>query len=733
MPLVDPTEQGDIAVQPVKPVQAKGSLVDPTENNITAVAPIEQGFMARTKEFITEDVPEFFTGSERETRATQELPELGRGGLLQGEDQATIAKVSPAILSTFEPQEIAETLTRNFPNIGITQDEKGNLIASNNKTGAQVIVNKPGMSGLDFLQAMGVTAAFFPAAKAANLATTIPAKAAAVGTASAATQTGLDLGQQVAGRTEDVSLGNIDAGDVAVAGLGGAAFEALFQGLSRAVPLLRQQLARTGQVTDEMRQTVRSQAVELGIDPEAITDDVVEQLARAADDAATPGQTGAVQGEREFGIDLSRGQREGTQSALRKEDVLFSRAPDTRSTLEQAQSIQGREAAQTIREGLGGQAIETPQAVGGAIRQGVQEAESAADAIVRQAFDEVGDAALTPEGFKGLLNATKNAVRGVEFDRTLPETAKILSLTNKTLNNLFRKKGVRAKPVNIQTLEQMRQRIGTAISSAEKADKRQVTMIKRAWDDYLDDAVQNALLTGDDAALEQLKNSRSLFSEYAKKFRQNPQKGPSGRVIDTDAPGKMVEKIVDANPTDIEINNALFGAGNTFGGPAAKNMALRFKSIVDDEGWNAIRQGGFNKLLKFQPDGKTISGQRSATALRDAMDKNRELMTTLYSPEEIALFNRFIKQVQRTQPIITKQRGNPSGTAQAMIDATAELGNRVMRTLGATGQVLSFVAGQGFESNARRAAREAVRPFARVVRNRPSPVALSTGVAAQEE
>ena len=104
-----------------------------------------------------------FPEQREETRAAQELPELGRGGLLAGEDKVKAAAVAPALLTATDPQEIASILTSNFPNIGIAQDPGGNLIAANNATGTQVVLNKPGLSQLDLLQGLGIASAFFPA------------------------------------------------------------------------------------------------------------------------------------------------------------------------------------------------------------------------------------------------------------------------------------------------------------------------------------------------------------------------------------------------------------------------------------------------------------------------------------------------------------------------------------------------------------------------------------------
>ena len=140
--------------------------LDLPSNNQSTIKPSQQ--VAHEKGFF-DGVGEFFTGSDRETRATQELPEIGSGGLLFGEDSAATAAITPALLTATNPEELGRILSNNFQSIGITSDEKGNLIANNNKTGAQVVLNKPGVSQFDILQGLGIAAAFTPAGRAPGL------------------------------------------------------------------------------------------------------------------------------------------------------------------------------------------------------------------------------------------------------------------------------------------------------------------------------------------------------------------------------------------------------------------------------------------------------------------------------------------------------------------------------------------------------------------------------------
>lgn len=146
------------------------------------------------------------------TRAETELPELGRGGLLAGEDPAKSAAITPALLTTTNPAELGQILQSNFPNIGIQSDEAGNLIATNNTTGVRVVLNQPGLSALDIIQGGALAAAFTPAGRAA----TVPI----AGLRAGLTEAGLQAVQAVSG-------GEFNAEDVALAATAGAAGQKL--------------------------------------------------------------------------------------------------------------------------------------------------------------------------------------------------------------------------------------------------------------------------------------------------------------------------------------------------------------------------------------------------------------------------------------------------------------------------------------------------------------------------
>jgi len=664
------------------------------------------------------------TGNDRETTQSQQLPELGTEmGLEQFLGDKANWKKSLALGVTPNPVETVQMLDNALGgNLAVQSDEAGNIIVNNPENGATAMLNKPGFSKLDGAQLAGLTGAYMPAGRLAAGAKTLMGGFTKMALGSGATQTGIEATQLSEG-------GNFDTMDIGIsAGFGGAS-QVLVQKLAQYMPFLLEKIKSIG-ITDEIRKIFIKAGQQAGLKADDITDDVILQASQQAQQSTRPSQQLAIAGEREFDIPLTSGQRSLDDAALSTEDRLRSGIMGEKSqrtmrdfeTEEQIPAID--RAAQQVKTQLG----EVDGSPGGVVRDGILTAERTAAGAVDDAYDQVKNASLSIEGMKGLFPHIKNAVRGIERDRTLPQTKAILDAATDFEKMIKGMEGnVVLNPMHIKRLDQMRRRFKTAIDATENnSDRAQVMAMRNAFDDYLDTALQKALFSGDDASLEALKNARGLFAEYAKKFRPQPIRGKSGRVVDRDEPGQFVEKIISANPTDEQIVNAVFGASN-LNKPAGVQMARRFKEILgaDSEGFKAVRTAAVKRLIKTNKiNGKDIiSGQQTLKAIDDALEKNGTLLKELFTKEEIGLLRRFAAQVKRTQPDLVKSRENPSGTTQVLAKAASKLaqfGGDLSLLVTAKG----IEATKGFRSSAKSS--NAVRPFQEIKRVKSSVVVGGT-------
>ena len=188
----------------------------PTEAELNQIF---SSYQVQEKPGMLESIGNMFTGADRETRATQELPELesaitggDAAGFLSTMPTGDAVKLAGAIATTSDPAERAKMLQAASPDFGIQYDPKGNIIAANNKTGQRVVLNKPGLSASDLFPASGRVAASIPLASGGA-----PLAAAASMGAKEGAITAAQEGYQ-ASQGGDFDVGNVIA-DMALGGL----------------------------------------------------------------------------------------------------------------------------------------------------------------------------------------------------------------------------------------------------------------------------------------------------------------------------------------------------------------------------------------------------------------------------------------------------------------------------------------------------------------------------------
>jgi len=217
---------------------------------------------------MTESAAEMVTGAERTTPESEAATELGSGVdirmLVEGSglDDAGIMRLGADTLTATNPEEAAAIIEKQTGGV-VSQntDDKGNIFLKNNKTGQEVIINKPGLSGMDAFQGTfigGLAAlATMPAGRVAQATGGgLLATGLAGGALSAAGQAGIEAEQASQG-------GTFDKADVAVAGAipvavpfvaqaGKSAINAMAPKVMQGVNTVKAMGSRGAQVADEL-------------------------------------------------------------------------------------------------------------------------------------------------------------------------------------------------------------------------------------------------------------------------------------------------------------------------------------------------------------------------------------------------------------------------------------------------------------------------------------------------
>jgi len=235
--------------------------------------------------------------------------------------------------------------------------------------------------------------------------------------------------------------------------------------------------------------------------------------------------------------------------------------------------------------------------------------------------------------------------------------------------------------IDLGGLSNYRRKLNNILNSKLNSnDKRQVVLIKRALDNWMDKAVDGALLSGDPAALEALKKATSLRANYGRKFEQ--QVNRSGK---TDAVGKKLEELVKDDINDGQLVSWIFGNGQIGNNQASITMIKRIREIVGQNSpeFEALKQAAFIRLQKDVIKNGKFSKAKFVTNVRKALDGNGSAtMNQLFSGQERSVIRQLAKEIQRANPAML----NPSGTTRGL----AVLFSTIIERIGAA-KILSGV------------------------------------------
>lgn len=149
------------------------------------------------------------------------------------------------------------------------------------------------------------------------------------------------------------------------------------------------------------------------------------------------------------------------------------------------------------------------------------------------------------------------------------------------------------------------------------------------------------------------------------------------------APAAAFRKIIDGTATPEETTQALF---NVIGGSNPGHVVRTIDAIErivgrGSETMGAVRQGIWQKLTQ-NPMGKDQPGQqKTVQAIGEFLNgKGRTIAQRLYSPEELALMDRYASAVRKT--IIPKYARTNSDTAPALLAAVRKYAGMIGSALG---------------------------------------------------
>lgn len=412
----------------------------------------------------------------------------------------------------------------------------------------------------------------------------------------------------------------------------------------------------------------------LGGAGEAVVSGVGSALGKLFGGAKAPAP-GVVPAERiaeaaEFGVPLTRGQATGNvgQQAYEEAARNAARGGPAASKV-QAFDAQQSEAFQAARAGvsqaLGGEAIPAPamgeaiqSAVTGRARELRSASQTAYDAAAGKeaniAIGEVGNLAKRVETSLGEGGIVINPQYG-----NLPGSQAAMNILKRVSGFEGAPEGVVAQ--SLSGLDQARKAI-SGVRPANAEDARALREIRKSFDGWLDDAVDQKLFSGDATAIADLKTGRELWSQYKGLTTAKPG----------DAAPSIIVKMQKQDVTGEQVANWLLGTAGADQAGRSAAVAQRLKGIVgaNSPEWEALRQSAYTKMME---PARGSGPQAVSNAMFDFLDgQGAPLAKSLFSKEEMGQMRRLAGVTRMTVP--DPKATNPSKS-----------GYEVARLLGSNG------------------------------------------------
>lgn len=383
--------------------------------------------------------------------------------------------------------------------------------------------------------------------------------------------------------------------------------------------------------------------------------------------AAREPAPGVVPAERiaaadEFAIPLTRGQATGNvgQQAYEEAARNYARGRPAGSMLstfdaEQAKAIAA--AKSSVSETLGGAPATLPDA-GSAVATAVKQRAAGLREGAEEAYGRAAgkDASIAADEVANLGRsvAAKLESEGIRLDAYGNYTG-----SQAAMNLLRRVAGFegagegKVVAESLQGLEQARKGI-LRVQPANAEDARGLQAIRRSFDDWITNAVDRKLFSGDATALEDLKQARALWAQY--KGLTTAGKGDASPIV---------AKMATEERTGEEVANWLLGtAGAGQAGRSARVAADIQKALgPGSQEWEALRQAAWTKMsAPVRPGAAPQDVPTPSMASKAILDFTRgqgaPLSRVLFTADEIGKMNR-LAVVLRT--ITTdKKAANPS-------------------------------------------------------------------------
>lgn len=570
-------------------------------------------------------------------RAVKGMWDAARGNATEDAPNASGLLNFRSAMSTMfgDDEDYAAALKKQYPDAEFKADENGNPMVG--VGGQDYYINKPGLDGEDLVRLGGKILSFVPAGRLAGVTKGLFGRAGIGAAGGAATDAAM---QKLAGREE------VDRGQMATVGAFGGAAELAAPVIARTAAMMRGPQAEA---------VAKGREIARAAGRGDIPDDLAEKVGRralSADEAIDPQKLLA---EEDFGFRYSRGMLTERPRHLNQEEAL--RQSEGGETVfrqfDQANTEAQKEYVDQFAQRLGANPGDSPLDAAGRVRDKLSDARQQLEQQVGDAYGRVGVAAVQKDALNSLsgrLRAALSSEGRILDDALTPAASRAINDVSERVAQLPDE----VTAVTIKAIENQRKRISNLYGAASnQADRAALQIVKREFDNWMDEAVDSALFSGDPEALSALKNARAVRAKYGDLFQGK------------DSAGKMVQKLLAEERTPEEVAQFVVGLSDRVSPAAAAKVVKKIKEAAP-EAADDLRQAMFLKIAKgFGGQDAKGRGTLVSTLRQSLSGKGRTVMNELFSPDELNEISRFAQAMDWL--LLKGDRGRSSGTTERIM------------------------------------------------------------------
>ena len=656
-------------------------------------------------------VKDFFTGAKK-----TEFPDLAEIGSYKGPGAFT---TGVGLLINPNQKAQAEIIQSQVPGSKILKDKFENLIVAM-PDGKSFYLNKPGASEQDILQTTSQIIQYIPGYSYAvkKAGASLLKRAAYAGAAGGTTSVAQDLSTKYFLGSKDIDVARAVISTVIPTVFEGAINPLVAKTWKGIVgnPKFADLVDGKYVLNDKGKKAAKA----AGLDPDNIDQEFIKSFSNELSKGVKIELAASQAGAGKFNFRLSKSQAIGDEEGVAalweaSKGAYGPEAQEVARNFFKQQNIDVETSAKTLlnKFNKGEIAKEDLETAGQSVINAVQKQFEASSKKVTTAYNAVDKNAVFNAGESNIDLLTSSVQKSIKeatdiIDKELtPSTIRGIQY----INNFVKKvKPLKARKLPVTTFnefEMTRRKITSLFNTSKNAtDKKNLTAILNEFDKFYDDAIDNALFSGEINAINAIKQARTEFNLKQKLFGVNAIVKNGFKI--EDKAGKVVQKILnDPDVTALNTIDYIFGAAQLGQKSGSLTIVKRLKSIFGAEAgedvsalaaksadFQSLRTSAFEKLIRDSSRNGTFNPQSFVNQWKTARQKYNDVLKELYDPDELRLIDDFVREVTKT--FKPRDLVNSSNTASAMSRIIQQVGRGLFGIFGFKfGNIQGLIAARG--------------------------------------